>query len=347
MLADLYRWWIGQLSGCIPERWRRAISPTQDSLTITPIGPVNAGLSTVSISVRSGNRETLLGEFPVAGSELSKVPRRPRLPVVLRLLDSAVLCKTITLPLATERDLAQVLSFEMDRETPFAAEEVLWAYRVVERDEQRGQLIIRLRLISRALLASLFDALTKAGTLVTRAEIVGGADDGLALPLDVGGGQAGRRSGRELLRWASAAICLLLFALAAAAPFVRQAWDIAKLDREITTDRGAAEQAERLRHDIDHLEGASDVVKKERAAAGDALAVLAALTAALPDDTYLTELQQQEHKVTFGGRSAAASRLIGAIAKSDELRNPVFAAPVTRMEATHQEVFSISAETGL
>jgi general secretion pathway protein L len=127
---------------------------------------------------------------------------------------------------------------------------------------------------------------------------------------------------------------------------VRQAWEVTKLDREIAVGRGAAEQAERLRHDIDRLEGASDAVKKERAVAGDPLAVLAALTTALPDDTYLTELQQQEHKVIFSGRSAAASGLIGAIAKSNELHNPVFVAPVTRMEATHQEVFSISAETG-
>ena len=346
MLLNLYRWWIDQLSDCIPERWRRAISPTQDSLTITPVGPVGAGPMEVSISVWGANREKPLGQFPIEGSELANVPRPLRLPVVLRLLDSDVLCKTITLPLATERDLTQVLSFEMDRETPFAAEEVLWAHRIVERDKQRGQLVIRLRLISRALLAPLFDALNGAGIFLTRAKIAGGADDGLVLPLDRDGAQSERRSGTELLRWTSAAICLVFAVLAAAAPFVRQAWDIAKLDQEIAVGRGAAEQAERLRHDIDRLEGAGDVVKKEREAAGDPLAVLAALTAALPDDTYLTELQQQEHKVTFGGRSAAASRLIGAVAKSDELHNPVFVAPVTRMEATHQEVFSISVETG-
>ena len=346
MLLDLYHWWIGQLSDCIPERWRRAASSTEDSLTITPIGLTGPGVTTVSISLWSANRETPLGQFPIAGSELANVPRPARLPVVLRLLDSDVLCKTITLPIATERNLAQVLSFEMDRETPFAVEEVLWAHRVVKRDKQRGLLVIRLRLISRALLVPLFNALAESGTFITRAEIADCADERLILPLDTDGGKSVRRSRTELLRWASAAICLALVVLAAAAPFFRQAWDIAKLDREIAVGRGAAEQAEHLRHDIDRLEGAGDVVKKEREAVGDPLAVLAALTAALPDDTFLTELQQQEHKVTFGGRSAAASRLIGAVAKSDELRNPVFVAPVTRMEAAHQEVFSISAETG-
>jgi general secretion pathway protein L len=93
------------------------------------------------------------------------------------------------------------------------------------------------------------------------------------------------------------------------------------------------------------LSGAGNVIKNELAAAGDPLVTLAALTGILPDDTYLTELQQQENKVVFGGRSAAASRLISAVAADSRLRNPAFVAPVTRIEAAHAEVFSISAET--
>jgi general secretion pathway protein L len=64
----------------------------------------------------------------------------------------------------------------------------------------------------------------------------------------------------------------------------------------------------------------------------------------LPDDTYLTELVQQQRKVTISGRSAAASRLIAILAAGDQLRNPTFTAPVTRIEANHFEVFTISAE---
>jgi general secretion pathway protein L len=346
MLFELYEWWIGQLSDCIPKQWRRAASSAQDCLTITPVGSLGPNLATICISARTKNRETRLGEFAVKGSDLARLIGSSSSPIVLRLPDDDVLCKTITLPLATERDLAQVLSFEMDRETPFVVDEVFWAYRVVERDKQRGQLAVRLRLIGRNLLAPLLATLAEAGILVTRAEITGGADDGLCITLDTGSAQSKHRAGALYLRWVSASICIVLAVMAVAVPFVRQARDIARLDQEISAGRGVAEQAERLRHDIERLEGAGDVIKNERAAAGDPLAALAALTAALPDDTYLTELQQQQHKVTFGGRSAAASRLIGAVSKSDGLRNPVFVAPVTRMEATHTEVFSISAEMG-
>lgn len=345
MFNELCAWWIGQLWDCIPKRWRRAAASTQDCLAISPVGLVGAALTTISVSTWTRNRKALVGEFQIGESDLAGLSGPSRLPAVLRLADGDVLCKTITLPLAAERDLVQVLAFEMDRETPFAVDEVLWGYRVVGRYRQRGQLTVRLRLISRTGLAPLLEALAEAGVPVTRVEIAGGADDGFVLPLDTNAARSIRRRGARLLRPVSVGVCLALVIVAAAAPLVRQTRDIARLDREIAAARSGAEQADRLRHDIDRLQGAGDVVKKERTAAGDPLAALAALTAALPDDTYLTELQQQEYKVTFGGRSAAASSLIGAIAKSNELRNPVFVAPVTRMEATHQEAFSISAET--
>jgi hypothetical protein len=44
------------------------------------------------------------------------------------------------------------------------------------------------------------------------------------------------------------------------------------------------------------------------------------------------------------GRSASASRLIGALSAGDQLRNPSFAAPVTRIEALRAEVFTIAME---
>jgi general secretion pathway protein L len=346
MFYELYGWWIGQLNDCIPTRWRLGTASAQDRMTITPVGPLSPDLEAVSVSAWAKSKETPLGRLQVAGHDLGNWPSASRLPVVLRLSDNDVLCKTISLPLAAEHDLAQVLAFEMDRETPFDVGEVYWSHRVVNRDRQRGQLSVRLRLVSRALLAPLLEALTDGGIPVQRMEIAGGVDEGLALPLGTDTAPPARWAAARTLRWASIATVVGLAVLVAAMPFIRQAQNIASLDGKIAAGRDAAALAAQLRRDIERLQGAGDVIKNERVAAGDPLAMLAALTTALPDDTYLTELQQQQHKVIFGGRSAAASRLIAAVSKSNDLHNPVFAAPVTRMEATHTEVFSIAVETG-
>jgi len=71
---------------------------------------------------------------------------------------------------------------------------------------------------------------------------------------------------------------------------------------------------------------------------------LAAATSILPDDTYLTEVELRQRKVTLTGRSAGAARLIGPLAADETFRNPGFAAPVTRLEALHVELFTINTE---
>ena len=73
---------------------------------------------------------------------------------------------------------------------------------------------------------------------------------------------------------------------------------------------------------------------------------MAELTRLLPGDTYLTDLEQRRGKITIAGRSGSASRLIALLAGDGRLRNPSFAAPVTRMAGSGVEVFSITAEIG-
>ena len=59
------------------------------------------------------------------------------------------LVRRVTMPAATEENLRQVLEFEMDRLTPFRADEVYFDYRVVSRDVAAGQLVIQLAVARR------------------------------------------------------------------------------------------------------------------------------------------------------------------------------------------------------
>ena len=73
------------------------------------------------------------------------------------------------------------------------------------------------------------------------------------------------------------------------------------------------------------------------------LAALAAITRSLPDDTYLTDFTLNGRNVTLNGQSASAAKLIGLLAADPSIDNPAFSAPVTRLEATHTDLFSIRA----
>jgi general secretion pathway protein L len=340
MFREFFRWWFGQLAELLPERWRRA-SGNGDALVITPAGPHCETAESVNVSLRRNGRESPLGRFGFAAGGLNEVPRPAGRPAVLRLGESEVLGKTLTLPLAAERQLDQVLAFEMDRETPFKPEELFWTHRIARRDRQTGQLFIRLLLLPRARLERVLAALEHADIRPRWAEIASGPDQGCCLPL----GEAGRpHAARRWLLLPAAACCVLLAFGAILAPFARQEAEFSGIDQKIAADRVAATEAESLRAEIDRLSGSIDLIESERAKTGRPLTVLADLTRLLPDDSYLTEFVQQQRKVTVSGRSAAASRLIGAFAGGERLRNPAFTAPVTRIEATHSEVFTITAE---
>src|ERR1051325_2271629 len=183
MFREFFRWWFGQLSELLPERWRGAtsgggdallISPTGphcdgteavvvslrrngretplgrfrappsaprgDARLISPPGPHCGGTEAVVVSLRRNGRETPLGRFGLAASALGDIPRPSGKPAVLRVGESDVLGKTLSLPLAAERQLEQVLAFEMDRETPFKPDELFWTHRIDRRDRQTGQI---------------------------------------------------------------------------------------------------------------------------------------------------------------------------------------------------------------
>ena len=84
----------------------------------------------------------------------------------------------------------------------------------------------------------------------------------------------------------------------------------------------------------------------ERSRFADPLQVLAGLTEALPDDTYLSDLLLKGHKLTVAGQSSSATRLIGILATNALFHDPSFVAPVTRLgpDTGTLEVFSITAE---
>ena len=342
MLREFFAWWCAQLADLLPQELRRSALGTGDALVITPIGPLGLGVEAVAVDQRHNGRESPLGHFALGATGMADLPRMAGKTTVIRLGEADVLGKTVSLPLAAERELDQVLAFEMDRETPFTAEELYWNHRVIGVDRQSGRLSVRLSLVPKAVLDPLLADLAAVGIRPSVVEISDGPDEGALLPLR-GGADGVQHTSRRLL-WPAAAACAALALAAVVTPFIRQELNLAELDREIGAAKVAAADADNLRSEIDRLSGSAGFIESERDKAGRPLVVLAAATRVLPDDSYLTEMELRQRKLTLSGRSAGAARLIGALAADSEFRNPGFSAPVTRLEALKAELFTINAE---
>ena len=129
-----------------------------------------------------------------------------------------------------------------------------------------------------------------------------------------------------------------------AVPLVRVFLALQSVNAQIAELRPAVNEAQALQRRISGGGSGGDAISVGRHRTGDVLKALAALTDALPDDTYLTELAMDQGRLTMEGQtSKSASRLIAALAADQRLRGPGFSAPVVRGDGGI-EIFALQAE---
>jgi general secretion pathway protein L len=326
MVKQVLAWWVQQMLGWLPVRLRRPWR-AQDAIV------AEASPSGIALLAR---RRT--GEVPLGMLGTSQQAGAPRGPVVLRLPPGALLQCPVDLPLAAERDLSAVLRYEMDRLTPFNPDDLYWTWRVQGRDRARGRLQVLLLLVPRQAVDATLGALRRAAAAPTALE---SADGSCLIPLAPADSRRQRRRRQALA--AGAAACAGLAVAAVAVPFVLQSLAARRIEGRIAALRPQVDRVDALRRRIAGGVAGANVVAAQQAETGDPLAVLASVTEALADDTYLRELTLRGRVLTLAGQSAAAARLIPALAAVPSLRDPAFAAPVTRNEAAQADLFSVRA----
>jgi general secretion pathway protein L len=344
MVRLFLEWWSRQLWELLPASWRRSrpAHETGDAVMLVMNESRPGHKPGLDVSRRRRRRTVQLGRFALDDAGLAALraslgaARRGaiRLIVPSRLL----LEQQVTLPLAAERGLETALRWEMDRLTPFAAEQVFWSWHIEQRDRTRSRLQLRLRLVPKAAVGAVLEALAASGVAPTL--LASAADPAVSVPLT--GPRPAQRGSRAL------GVAAMLFAVALAAvvvtPFVRQEFESRRLDARIDKLRPDVDLAEAMRRRLTDRAASAGVMATEAARVGDTLRILAAVTDVLPDDTSLISLSLRDRTLIMTGQSAAAAKLIPALAAHPAFRDPVFAAPVTRNEVTGAEAFTIRTE---
>ena len=327
MLMDFFIWWTQQMSDLLT-----GLLGGRRRYTDAMVARIGAG--GVSVFVRRRGKETLVSRLDVEGNALR--PRSTGREAMILALDAdALLEQSATLPLAAERDLAAVLRFEMDRFTPFRAEDLFWSWRIDRRDRANGLLILRVLLVPKVQLQAALARLAAAGWRPEAVEVT--TSTGVEhMPLSSPETASGTRRSAVVASW----VCAVLVLAACLVPVWRQERAIAQADATIEALRPRVALVDGLRRRIAANANGTDLFAAEVARLGNPLRALAAVTAALPDDTYLTNFAMHDRKLSIAGRSAGAARLIGALSNDPDLRDPTFDAPVTRV-GDRSDLFSI------
>ena len=346
-VEGFWSWWIGELRGMLPPRVRRVLMPRAQRLYLE----LDGGDVVMSQGTAQNKQELTRYRLdqadggPVKLSPEDEMHRHAR-ELVLCLPGDKVLTKLLTLPLAAEENLREVLSFEMDRQTPFTAEQVYYDFSIVTRSAAERTLTVNLVLATRRMLDELLARLHRRDLHPDQVTINCGEGGGFAAVnlLPVANRQRKAVTPR-LVNLALGVLAVLLLVSAVALPLLDKRQKIKALEPLLATASAKADEAHRLRRDVDRLAASSRFLTDKKRSSLPVLQIMDELTRILPDDTWITRLDIKGSEVQIQGQSSSAAALIPLIESSSMLQNPRFRSPVTQVPRSDVERFHLSAET--
>lgn len=281
-------------------------------------------------------------QLEVNSDELQKVLSQARAMLgrevepVLRLQPPESLVREIRLPAAASENLGQVLRYEMDRHTPFSADAVYYGYRVLGQAPDNS-IRVQLAVVLRERLDQWLDRLHLRG--VYPGLVV--ADQAPQIDLAPAKGRGPRGRGGSLVQ----GILLGAVVLALIGVLVLPLWFLRDTAIQLLRERGqvrnVAMQAEALREQRDALEHQTNYLVARKLEHPSVLRILEELTAILPDNTWVRDLQMRGDRIVIQGLSASASGLIERIESSPLFGEVAFAAPVTADPRSAKDSFQI------
>lgn len=345
-ISAFLRWWTAELAALLPDSLRAVLRPERRRLLVV----VEDDEVQLVVAGPGGQRE--LGRLPLAGDP-EQARRFDALlghnlrgveEVVLRLPPAAVIRKTVSLPLAAQENLREVLSFEMDRYTPFRADWVYYDHAVLERDVRMGRMVVLLTVVPRARLDPLLEALGALGLRPGSVDVAPADPDEPGPDVDLmPADRRGRgRRGARLVNRVLLALVGVLAAVAVAVPLVQRHAVVQDLREDLAAVRVEAEQALTLREQLRKSTAEGAFLVQRKGTEPSVVEVLDELTRLLPDDTWLYRLELEEGTVRMQGESSEAAMLISLIENAPMFSDTRFEAAITKNPQSGDDRFMLS-----
>jgi general secretion pathway protein L len=360
-LAGFGRWWAQELWSFVPAKAKDSIERRRARPVLVFEGKV-ATLWRPQVNGRLRLVES--AKIPLDAGETSVVaagraalasvarPGSPGAEVIVALPQRAVLRKTLTLPAAIEDDLRTALAYDLDRHTPFRADEIYFDAAVVDRDASRNALIVDLVAVRRTIVDPMLRHAENFGARVVA--VVADAPERAAasrvnlLPDD-------RRA--ETSTWARwrivvpAALVAILALAALVLPLWQKRQEAIALLSVSEAARHRAEASEALRGELERKVGDYNFALQRKYAYPGTVQVLDDVTRILPDDTWLTQFEfhtgrgkDATRDIVLRGESANAGRLVALLQDSKLFTQAAPRSPTTKIQPGPGEIFDVGAQ---
>jgi general secretion pathway protein L len=258
------------------------------------------------------------------------------------------LIKKVVLPIETEENLREVLSFEMDRQTPFTASQVYYDYVISGKDKKARTLEVTLVLAPIDKLSYALNVLHENQIVINAIspceEAIGVFNKVNLLPPEM------REKPKKGFRYINYALILILFLLVLAnisLPIWQKSVYAKSLQQEVSEYKKKSAAAVALRKEVEQAKLENRFLEEKKKNTFLTLQLINELTAVVPDDTWVSNLEIREKEVHLHGQSVASAALISLIDASPLFKDVSFRSPVTQNRKKDTERFHIAAKLNL
>lgn len=342
-LRTFLDWWWRGLVDCLPVSLRRL---GVDQVRRVRLVPGADRTSLIGMRGKRTGREEAFANDEQGVRRLARrlaALRRAGAEIVLAAADARVLERTVILPAATEENLHAVIGFEMDRLTPYRAEDVFFVAELAERLAEEEKIRVKLLIVPRAQLQQRLDGLQAAG-IVPDALYFDYGGRSLYMPFEPRGANITDRSLAKQWNLALGTLCVVLLVMAVAVPVARNQARLTELKETEVQARKEALAAAAIRDELQRNAAVQQMLVEMRRARPSAIEIVEQLSALLPDHTWLFRFNLKDNEVTLQGESSAATELIGLLENADQFANVRFSSPIQQNPRSGRERFSLIAE---
>jgi general secretion pathway protein L len=379
-LSSFLGWWIDELSGLVPAPLRRLVSAPRRRIVIavyprlqfpaaratSNCGELPAGLQIPAMRATSDSRELLAGLHVLEerGGQLSSsgpgsgtaepdvlgtralaelAQSKPLMPIGIRLPFDACFARRIALPAAARNDARSILNLDLERATPFRADDVYAGYYVEDPSGEDGKLKVRQVVVKRTTLDPVIKEIEALGLRLSFADCWD-EDGRTGLPVNFLESDPKIASRRGKYFHPNAILVGLALVLVCCAMFLvvhKHEGALAQLQRDIAHARGDAQNVRRL---LDRAEADLARVASLRRMKRESVLVVQTieeLSRLIPDSAWLTDLRIEGDTVEFSGFAQSAANLLSLLERSAHFTDAALAAPLTLESREDKERFSV------
>jgi len=347
--GQFFRWWWEELRNAMPAQFRARLQYARRRLLIqVEHGELVLGIDDGD-AVQSLDSFSVDQDIQLLQQRVRELLQQHELAEVSRdlLLSQDVVLRTqVVMPLATEANLRQALAYEMDRHTPFQADQVFYNWRVLSRDREAGQLHFELHVTPSGPVEEQVALLKKLGLAPTGVDIKT-PDGSLGLNLLPEAMRYHIVKQQVRVNWAIAAGTAFLLVFVMAQSLWLREHQLESIGDAIENVRAEAMTVQQIRKQIEDAGEAAGFLQGRKIDNGYKVEMLAELTRVLPENTYLDRLSLHAETIQMQGKSDNAQSLIELVNDSPYFANASFRGPTRLDSRSRKEIFDLSASNVL